>query len=440
MNGITMNQTMLRLSLVAALTALPSAVHAQERTTTAQRPAAPPPVTTLAVGPPIQRIATASAVSTESIGTVTSVRELPDGRVLVNDGQRRRLVLMDTTLKTVRVVLDSLTDVANTYGTRPGALLPYQGDSTLFVDPASYAMLVIDPQGTVTRVRSVWRVQDLPWVSNTFNGWPGIDARGRIIFRIPAQIAPAFMMMAMTSKTPYMPPQPDSAFIVAIDLTTRKLDTLGSVRIPKQEARIRSTGDNGWTMDQVINPLPRTDEWAVLSDHRIAFVRGLDYRIDYLNPDGSWTSSPKIPYDWQRLQDEDKQKFVDSVRVLQEKQAATQFVGATIRWVNMYNGKYPENFKVPEGLVLQPGFPKDWFLPPGLKFPENYVYACAPGVTPTGSPGVTMNSTMTVVSEGGRTMMMMGGPPGGAMPGGAMPGGAPGAAGAPSCLPAPVVI
>ncbi len=139
-----------------------------------------------------RRITTASAVSTEPLGSITGVRELPDGRVLVNDGARRRLLLMDTTLKTVGVVLDSLTDVANAYGTRAGALIPYRADSTLFVDPASYAMLVLDPAGKVARVRSVWRVQDLPVASpaRASRGGPGWTRRGRIVYRIPARAAP----------------------------------------------------------------------------------------------------------------------------------------------------------------------------------------------------------------------------------------------------------
>src|SRR5687768_9863753 len=82
-----------------------------------------------AAGPPVRRIATASAVSTEQLGSITSVRELPNGRLLLNDGSRRRLLLMDTTLKTIEVVLDSLAEVEHSYGTRPGTLIPYRGDS-----------------------------------------------------------------------------------------------------------------------------------------------------------------------------------------------------------------------------------------------------------------------------------------------------------------------
>ena len=46
------------------------------------------------VGPPIQRITTASAVSTEPLGAVTSVRELPDGWI-VSTVQVRNVVYSD---------------------------------------------------------------------------------------------------------------------------------------------------------------------------------------------------------------------------------------------------------------------------------------------------------------------------------------------------------
>ena len=256
------------------------------------------------VGPAVQRIATASALSTEQIGTINSVRELPDGRVLVNDGLRRRLVIMDTTLKLVEVVLDSLSEIANTYGTRPGSLISFRGDTTLFVDPASLAVVMIDGNGKIARVRSVWRVQDIPWYSQTsgFYGWPGVDAKGRIVYRMPAQPAPP--KVAPPPGVPWIPHQPDSAFVVGVHFDTRKVDTLGVIRIPKQEERVRRTVEGGFSFDMVINPLPATDDWAVLPDGRVAFVRWRDYRIEYVNPDGTVTSSEKLPYEWQRMTDE----------------------------------------------------------------------------------------------------------------------------------------
>jgi hypothetical protein len=391
---------LLRVCAVAA-SLLPATLGAQDTTTA--RPAV--------AGPPIQRINTASALSVERLGAIVGVRELPDGRVLVNDGARRRLLLMDTTLKNVEVVLDSLSDIANTYGTRPGALIPYRGDSTLFIDPVSYAIVVLDQNGRMTRIRSVWRVEHIPYFTSTFGGfgWPGIDARGRVVHRVPARPGPP--RVRPPAGIPYLPIEPDSAFVVAVDLDTRKTDTLGTIRIPKAETRVRQTADRGFNFDQVVNPLPTTDEWAVLPNGAVAFVRWRDYRIEYLQADGTRTSSPKLPYDWQRLTDEDKQRIVDSTRVAQQKQLSTQFVASMIRWVNQYGKDYPVGFTVPEGFTMPPGFPKDWVLPAGVKFPANYIYACAPGVEPP-------------------PMMMPG--PAAAVPGAA---GAPAAA---MCFPAPV--
>ena len=64
-------------------------------------------------GPPVRRIESATAVSAEPLGAITNLRELSDGRVLLNDGTRRRLLLLDSSLTTISVVLDSLTDVQN---------------------------------------------------------------------------------------------------------------------------------------------------------------------------------------------------------------------------------------------------------------------------------------------------------------------------------------
>jgi len=354
------------------------AVAAFPSSGSAQNDSLPNPV---AVGPPIQRIATASALSTEPLGSILSVRELPDGRVLVNDGMRRRLLLMDTTLQAVEVVLDSLSEIANTYGTRPGALLPYHADSTLFVDPASFAMVVIDPAGRVVRVRSVWRVEDVgPVTAGGRFGWPGLDGRGRMVYRVAAR--PAMPSVMPPQGVPWLPPQPDSAFIVAVDLDTRRLDTLGAIRIPKTEMNLRRRLEGGFAIDQVYNPLPVTDEWAVLADGRVAFVRAIDYRIDYLHPDGSWSSSAKLPYDWQRLTDEDKQSVVDSMRVVQERNATNTYVMLMIRWSNMFSRPYPQGFTVADGWTPMPGIPRDWILPPGVTLPPDYVYACAPGETP----------------------------------------------------------
>lgn len=403
-------------AFVVAATGIPATLCAQRDS--AQRPAATPPV--LSIGPAVRRISTASAVSTEQLGSISGVRQLPDGRVLLNDGTRRRLLLLDSTLKLVSVVLDSLSESENYYGTRGGGLVPYTGDTTLFLDPASYAMLVLDPQGRIAKVRSVPRVQEVGQLIGTNNGVPGVDGTGRIVYRIWAEAAPP--KVAPPPGMPWFPQDPDSAFIVGITLDTRKVDTLGSIRIPKTENSVRISPTGGFNFTSVTNPLPSTDEWAVLPDGVIAFVRGRDYRIDYRNADGTWTSSAKLPYPWVRFTEEQKQALVDSVRQAQTRQAMTGYVQSLIRWVNQYNNDYPKDLAVPKDFTVQQGLQRNWKLPPGLSFPAKYIFACAPGEEPTmlSSPD---SAAAPVVS---------------AQPG---PPGPPGPLnGTPSCIPGPIVV
>ena len=75
--------------------------------------------------------------------------------------------------------------------------------------------------------------------------------------------------------------------------------------------RFKLAGNTFYTPDFVV----------MLADGTLAFVRGIDYRIDYRNADGTWTSSPKVPYDWQPMPDSSKEKLVDSVRTAQNKAA-----------------------------------------------------------------------------------------------------------------------
>ncbi|MEP6494741.1 MAG: hypothetical protein ABJF01_18795 [bacterium] len=386
----------------------------------------PPGAVVPVIGPPIRKIATASAISTELLGGINTVVELRDGRVLVNDGVRRRLLAMDTTLTKVDIILDSLAEVANTYGTRSGTLIPYRGDSLLFVDPVSYAMVVLDPTAQIVRVRSVWRVQDTYLFSapTGYYGWPGADAKGRIVYRVPAMPAPP--KVAPPAGVPYFPPEPDSAFIVGIDLDTRKLDTLGAVRIPKSLNTIKQSVEGYFTFTTTLNPLPTTDEWAVMSNGDVAFVRGRDYRVEYLHGDGTMTSTQRLPFEWQRLSDDDKQKLVDSVKNVNQRQYTVSYIGAMIRWANMYKRPYPPSLKIPDGYVPTPGLMKAWRLPPGLTLPPTYIYGCPPGVEPTMTPPAAGAAAAPIPMP-----MPMPTP---------MPG-SPGAlSGTPSCIPQPIVV
>jgi hypothetical protein len=81
----------------------------------------------------------------------------------------------------------------------------------------------------------------------------------------------------------------------------------------------RTDSLGGRWSQSVINPLPLVDSWALLSDGSLAIVRGLDYHIDWVNPDGSSSSSVRLPFEWRHLGDDEKVTFLDSTRAALER-------------------------------------------------------------------------------------------------------------------------
>jgi hypothetical protein len=296
---------MRRLSLLA-LALAPAAAHAQTR-------------------PPIRPLGPVVAKSSAPIGLVTSVRALPGGRVLLNDALQRRVVLLDSALGTATVIADTTAATGNAYGGRIGGLIPYRGDSTLFVDAASLSMLVIDPDGKVGRTMSVPRAQDANALVSAAFGTPGFDARGRLVYRAMPPLrfgAPPGAAAGGGAPRLTPPEMPDSAPLVRVDLASRAVDTLGFVKTPKMRMQVTESSDGRMSMQSVMNPLPVVDDWAVLSDGSVAIVRGRDYRLDVVGADDKLQSLPKVSFDWQRLTDEQKVAFIDSVKAMRARMGA----------------------------------------------------------------------------------------------------------------------
>jgi hypothetical protein len=268
-----------------------------------------------AQAPTVRLIAAPDAQTKPVFGAVTAIRQLPNGSVLVNDIQKRQLTLLDQSLSGASVIADSSASATNSYGIRGGGLIPYLGDSTLFVDPAALSMFVLDPTGKIARVASVPRSQDANSIGTNTLGNPGLDAKGRLVYR-----SFGFTMRPPTpapgnrgGNTPFaFPDPPDSSALVRVDLVSRKLDTAAFFKIPKIKMETKQNENGGITMQSMQNPLPLVDDWAMLADGSIAVVRGQDYHVDFVNADGSISSGTKVPFDWQRLDDEAKVAVIDS--------------------------------------------------------------------------------------------------------------------------------
>jgi hypothetical protein len=268
--------------------------------------------------PPIRPLGPVTRISpSDLLGSVSSVRPLPNGRVLVNDLVRRQVVLLDSTFSREAIVADTTAATANAYGGRAGGLIAYRGDSSLFIDPASLSMLVIDGAGTVARVMAVPRPNDAQFMVGGPFGTPGFDSRGRIVYRgftRPNLPPPG----AERTSGFRVPEQPDSAPILRVALDTRALDTASYFKIPKTSANVTQNDRGQMSVTMVMNPMPVVDDWTLLPDGTLAVVRGADYHVDWLAPDGTRSSTPKIPFEWQRMTDDDKVAFIDSARTAME--------------------------------------------------------------------------------------------------------------------------
>src|SRR6185436_4281437 len=94
-------------------------------------------------------------------------------------------------------------------------------------DPVGLSMYVITPAGKVGRVASIPRSQDAGTLASTANGLPGLDVTGRLVYRggfNPQRMMNGGMTVGQT---------PDSLEVVRLNMSSRKLDTAGFVKIAK---------------------------------------------------------------------------------------------------------------------------------------------------------------------------------------------------------------
>ncbi|MEO7999530.1 MAG: hypothetical protein ABI852_18910 [Gemmatimonadaceae bacterium] len=260
---------------------------------------------------PVVSIPAASSISTQKFGGIIGIRELHGGRVLVDDGGSRQLRLFDSTLTFGMIVLDSVSEGSNMYGRRRAPIIPYLADSTLFPDYAAFAMLVIDGKGQVIRSMALPTQSDIGIIRQG----AGLDKQGRLVFVGQSPTITPSVAGSPQSKSDSMP-------LLRADFDLRRTDTIGQVLRPMRVTRASSPDGSAtlgmWTVDG----LRTLDDWAILSDGTIALVRGHDYHVDWIRANDLRDASEKLPFDWKRLTDDDKQRMIDSARqVLSESMA-----------------------------------------------------------------------------------------------------------------------
>ena len=352
---------------------------------------------------PIRTLGPILATSTENVGPAVTVRGTSDGHVIVGSGVRQRVYAFDSTLQKFTMVVDSGTGTG-VLSVRTTGLIPYLGDSTLLPDFGANALQVLDASGKQVRSMAPPNTRDLSFLGIPSGfGRPGFDRKGRLIYRTML-IPPAAMggrgqeVVAMNPRAAMMAVNVDTAPIVRGDLDTRVVDTLAWMKTPpqgrmSQEIKMNPAGGPPTvTIHMVINPFSMSDEWALLSDGSVAVVRVHDYHIDWVDPDGTKRSSPKMPIDWRRYTDSQKTQRVDSIKKIIDEQVRTQ--GAKMGTAMGIQLKFDV------GIVPDSEFPQFWPpVEPGsvLADLDNHIW-----VLPTTSLNAANGFTYDVINKEGK--------------------------------------
>jgi hypothetical protein len=217
-------QTVVSLSRGIAAACLPVLAAAQ-----GTAPAAPSPAGTSI---PIRHLGPITASATDSLGAQVVVRVLSNGSVMVNDIGRRRVLLFDGGLSHATSVIDSASTTGSAMSTQvpSSQLIRYTGDSSLYVDVATQALLVLDANGKVARVMALPRPSDAILLASGGLGAAVVDPQGRLVYRgvFPPKVkAPEPGSAIMMS----IPVSPDSGPILRADFDARRVDTIGTVKV-----------------------------------------------------------------------------------------------------------------------------------------------------------------------------------------------------------------
>jgi hypothetical protein len=224
--------------------------------------------------PAIRQVTRVEHFTTDSLASAATVVALRDGHIYVNDIIGRRVLFLDSTLAHPTVVADTTSATANAYGSRPGRLIAFRGDSALFIDPSALSMFVLGPTGAIARVMAVPRPSDASSLI-ALTHTPGIDAQNRLVYYSGPVPAPTYWMLGPGDPvTPELRQRVntsvDSGVVVAVALDTRRVDTLASVRIPRLRTAIVADAQSGLaSIETTPDPVPVIDDWAVLADGSI---------------------------------------------------------------------------------------------------------------------------------------------------------------------------
>ena len=249
-----------------------------------------------------RRLAEADATFPEAFATLSGVRTLPDGRLLVADALGQALTIIDLAAGT-----------ADTIGRVGGGPNEYRQPDGVFALPGGQTLLVDLGNGRLTTLES-----DLSFGESTpivqGEPRPGMGPGGGMTFVLPRAVddrGRVYFQAAMGGMGPDGQPN-DSGPVLRWTREDNEIDTVGMVKLPGRRVESRGGANNRGVM---IRPIPLTpqDAWGVGANGRIALARANPYSLEWIEPDGSQVRGSQVEFRPVPIRQADKEQYVEAL-------------------------------------------------------------------------------------------------------------------------------
>ena len=222
--------------------------------------------------------------------TISGLRELRDGRVIVADSRDKTLQLID--------LARGLATPVGRAGAGPGEwgnptrLYALPSDSTLMTDFSNNRYFIINPDGKPGLTLGV--PENGPESSSSLTG---IDAMGR--------------MLLVADRRPKGPMDGSVgvADVLRVDRRGRRVDTVATLMQPAGERTAATMMGSGMMRMATNLPLAARDLTAIAGDGRIAIVRTSPYRVEWIGTDGKHVQGPVTVASNIRITDAEREAF-----------------------------------------------------------------------------------------------------------------------------------
>jgi len=239
------------------------------------------------------RLVEPEATFPEDFGSIQTVRELPDGRILVADPLGKALYLVDMAAGT-RTVVGREGQGPEEY-LQPDAVWPLPGDSTLLVDLGNGRLVALGPDLSFGPTRPIMVGEFRPGSPMVLALPQGVDGQGRIYARA----------MGGMGGGAY----PETADVLRIDRGSGSSEPAANFKLGAVSQQT-SGGANDQRVSIAPIPLSPEDAWGVAPDGSILLIRSVDYHMERVATDGTVTQGPPIPFETVRIRTAEKEEHL----------------------------------------------------------------------------------------------------------------------------------